>query len=319
MHKYSIFVYHSNVGHYVKFRKNPSSGDPSRIQQSFEKIDINVHCCRYWWLKRWKHQRLSFPYWRLYWNKANGAYVFYEQMVRLNTDKIILIPPYTPFYTDILHTEDNDEDQIPLEGGWINSRELEKLSLENGFIPHFFIHFNLGYRFDSIRPGIYPLAITPAQRELIDSLTDHLMAGRRTFSLMHSVVIYRLIMSAIIEIPADSWMEFNVGSKIQKVLGYIDQNLRENLSNEMLASLIHMAPNSFARLFKQQTGHPPQDYIRRKRVEHAIKLLYHTEHSIKQISEECGFQDRYYFTRVFTRIMGSGPAGFRKKFQMDQK
>ena len=78
--------------------------------------------------------------------------------------------------------------------------------------------------------------------------------------------------------------------------------------------MIHMAPNSFARLFKQQTGQPPQDFIRRKRVEHASKLLYHTDKSIKQISEECGFRDRYYFTRVFARVTGVPPAAYRRKF-----
>ncbi len=313
MHESFIFVYYSNVLLIVKFRKNPASGDPSSIQQSFEKIDINVHCCRYWWLKQWKHQRLSFPYWRLYWNKVGGAYAFYEQMHRLDADRIILIPPYTPFYTDILDKQNDNDDPCVLEGGWINSPELEQQSMENGFIPHFFIHFNLGYRFDHIKPGIYPSAITDDQRELIESLTGNLMAGNRSFTMTHSVAVYKLIISAIKQIPADSWKEFTVGTKIQKVLSYIDQNLKENLSNDLLSGMIHMAPNSFARLFKQQTGYPPQDYIRRKRVEHASKLLYHTDLSIKQISEECGFQDRYYFTRVFSRIVGGAPASFRKK------
>ncbi len=66
----------------MKFRENPVSGDPSSIQQSFENINLNVHCCRYWWMKQWKHQRLSFPYWRLYWNKIPGAFVFFEDQTR---------------------------------------------------------------------------------------------------------------------------------------------------------------------------------------------------------------------------------------------
>lgn len=297
----------------MKFRENPASGDPSSIQQYFEKIDLSVHCCRYWWLKQWSHQRLSFPYWRLYWNKAPGAFVFFEKKHPLDADQILLIPPYTPFYADIYQENNKNSEPYAMEGGWIHNKELEAFCIEKGFIPHFFIHFNLGYRFDNIKPGIYPSSVTNEHKELIGVLTDNLMRGNRSFSLRHSLSIYKLIISAVKEIPEESWEEFTVGSKIQKVLNHINQNLNENLTNDQLSCMVHMAPNSFARLFKQQTGLTPQDFIRKKRVEHASKLLYHTDQSIKQISEECGFSDRYYFTRIFTRVMGEAPASYRKK------
>ena len=300
----------------MKFRKNPVSGDPSNIQQYFEKMDLTVQCCRYWWLKQWRHQRLSFPYWRLYWNKAPGAFVFFEQKHELNPDHILLIPPYTPFYTDIHFERNETSEPYVLEGGWINSGEMEAVSIENGFIPHFFIHFNLGYRFDNIKPGIYPAMITDEQKELIGILTDNLMQGNMSFSTGHSMTMYNLIISAMKEIPEESWEDYTVGNKIQKLLNHIIQNLSEKLTNDKLAGLVHMAPNSFVRLFKQQTGQTPQDFIRKKRVEHASKLLYHTDQSIKQISEECGFSDRYYFTRVFTRVMEDSPASYRKKLNL---
>lgn len=297
----------------MKFRENPASGDPSSIQQSFEKIELSVHCCRYWWLKQWKHQRLSYPYWRLYWNKVPGAYVFYEKRVPLDPDRLLLIPPYTPFYTDLYKNRNNNDELYVLEGGWIHNEELERNSLESGYIPHFFIHFNLGYRLDHVRPGIYSQPVSPPQKEGIATLTRNLMQGSSSFSIKHSLTLYRLIISAIEAISVDAWELFTVGAKIQVVLNHINRNLRESLTNDELARMVHMAANSFARLFKQQTGQTPQEFIRRKRVEHASKLLYHTDQSIKQISEECGFNDRYYFTRVFSRIMGGPPAEYRKK------
>ncbi len=302
----------------MKFKKNPASGDPSSIQQSFERIDLNVHCCRYWWLRQWRHRRLSYPYWRLYWNKAPGAYVFYEKRVSLDPGHLLLIPPHTPFYTGISGTEGAKDGDWVLEGGWISSPALETHSLEQGCLPHFFIHFNLGYRYDSLRPGIFSSPLNETQKKLIGDLTGHLMTGSRSFTLDHSLAIYRLILSALVAVPPGSWEEFNVGPKILSVLDHINLNLRDELPNDRLARLVHMAPNSFARLFKQQTGLSPQDFIRKKRVEHACKLLYHTEFSIKQISEECGFNDRYYFTRVFSGIMGGPPAGYRKKLLLNK-
>ena len=318
MHRSGKFVYYSNMYGNMKFSKNPDSGDPSNVQQSFENIDLNVHCCRYWWMKQWKHQRLSFPYWRLYWNKIPGAFVFFEDRVELVPDKIILIPPYTPFYTGILNDRQDDDEPWCMEGGWIQSREMESFSIEKGYIPHFFIHFNLGYQFDNINPGIYPLQLTAMQRQLISLITDCLMHGSRTFSVKQSLGIYQLIVSAVSSIPEGHWLEYTIGSKINKVLNHINQHLEASLANDQLAGIIHMSPNSFARLFKQQTGQTPQDFIRRKRVENASRLLYHSDQSIKQISVECGFNDRYYFTRVFSREMGVSPARYRKNLLLNR-
>jgi len=300
----------------MRFKKNPDSGDPSLIPQSFEKVDMNVHCCRYWWMKRWSHRRLSFPYWRLYWNKVPGAYVFFEKRVDLDPGHIILIPPYTPFYTGIGSDELASDESYCMEGGWIQNPEMELLSIEKGYIPHFFIHFNLGYHYDNVKPGIYPVVPDSTQKQLLSSLTDNLMQGNSSFAINHSLALYNLILLAVKEIPLNSWEEFSVGVKIQKAINHINRNLSGHLTNDELAWKVQMAPNSFARLFKQQTGNTPQEFIREKRVEHASKLLYHTDQSIKQISVECGFNDRYYFTRVFNRIMGVPPARYRKSFML---
>ena len=158
-----------------------------------------------------------------------------------------------------------------------------------------FIHFNLGFQFDNISPGIYTLPLGEIQGDLISLITENLMRGSKSFNLKHSLAIYKLIISAVNMLPEDYWQKFTIGSKINKALNYIDQHLDESLTNEMMAGSIHMAPNSFARLFKQQTGQTPQDFVRKKRVENASRLLYHSDQSIKQISDECGFSDRYYF------------------------
>jgi AraC-like DNA-binding protein len=205
-----------------------------------------------------------------------------------------------------------------MEGGWIQSKEMEGESMEQGYIPHFFIHFNLGYRYDNIHPGIYPVPAVDILEELISCITAALMQGSRSFDMKLSLAIYKLIVSAVSTLPAAYWQEFTIGSKINKVLNYIDQHLDNPLTNEKLAGTIHMVPNSFARLFKQQTGLSPQDFIRKKRVENASRLLYHSDQSIKQISDECGFNDRYYFTRVFSREMGISPARYRKNLLLSR-
>jgi AraC-like DNA-binding protein len=47
-------------------------------------------------------------------------------------------------------------------------------------------------------------------------------------------------------------------------------------------------------------------------VEKACNLLHHSDLSIDQIASACGFSDRYYFTRVFSKTMAASPGAYRK-------
>src|ERR1035437_1475794 len=79
----------------MKFFKVPEKGDPSNIPQLFSGLNINLLCCRFWWLKNWESRNMSFPYWRIYWNKSYGGVIsFAGKTIELTPNQIILIPPY---------------------------------------------------------------------------------------------------------------------------------------------------------------------------------------------------------------------------------
>ena len=300
----------------MRFKKNPESGDPSRIQQSFEKMSINVHCCRYWWLNHWCIQRLSYPYWRLYWNKTPGAYVYYKTKVALDPDHIILIPPHTAFSTNIETGAKSKHDEYCLEGGWVQSPEKEIEAMENGHILHFFIHFNLGYAFDNIAPAIYHFPAEPDLLKSIGGITEYLKQGKRNFGHGESMEIFHLISSLIRLVPPDDWGQPAVSAGILNIMNYIQRYLDEQITNEKLAHMANMATNSFSRLFKQQTGHTPQSYIRKMRIENACMLLLHSGSAISNIADACGFSDRYYFSKVFKQETRVSPALYRKNLHL---
>jgi AraC-like DNA-binding protein len=297
----------------MRYIETPPSGDPSDIVQNFQKIQLDIHCCRYWWLKHWKHQRLLFPFWRLYWNLNEGATVFYDRQIVLNPDRIILIPPNTPFSTDIKGDRFGKSINNIMEGGWIDSSDLELNSIQNGYILHFFIHFNLGYPFDNITPGVYSTEIQKEQKNIIQRVIDTLKCGATDFDFYSSIDIYTLILSSVASLDPYLWHQQSIDPKILEIMSYINRNFRKNLPNEKLAETMNMSTNSFARLFKQQTGHSPQKYLAKIRIENACNLLHHSILSINEIAEHCGFSDRYYFTKVFTSLIFMPPAQYRKQ------
>ena len=92
----------------------------------------------------------------------------------------------------------------------------------------------------------------------------------------------------------------SVMEAIDAILYYIQQHFDENLSLQALAEQAHYSPYHFHRLFKQQVGEPPKQYLLRLRLEKAMKdLIFYPGKSIYAIAVDCGFSSQSVFARAF--------------------
>lgn len=262
---------------------------------------------------------MSFPYWRLYWNRSGRAVVVYDKTIYLEPDKLILIPPNTPFASYIEGTSTFNSQPYSLKGGRVESRKMEKEMIETGTVLHMFIHFTLGYPFDTISPDIFVFNITPEQKERIYSITEQLIGGRVKFEQAGSMELYSLLFSLVHQIPVDAWRNRILDSRVITGIRHMEKNIqRIEIKNSTLAEQGGMSVNAYARLFKEQTGYSPIKYLLRMRIEKACNMLHHSDLSINRIASSCGFSDRYYFTRIFTRTMKVPPGGVQAKWCLDQ-
>jgi AraC-like DNA-binding protein len=243
---------------------------------------------------------MSFPYWRLYWNKNDGAYVKTHENVYLSPGRIILIPPNTSFSTDIVQKEKkNTGNSYDLTGSRVMNAEDERERLQEGKILHLFIHFNLGLTLDRISKKIYAFDVTREQKELIDRLIEKLLNGVSEFDPVSTMEILQLIFSALLSVPREDLQLPQADSRISRILEYIEYRIGEKLSNEQLAGQVYMSKNSFTRFFREKMHSSPQEYVRKVRVDKACNLLDRGNVSIDEIAEVCGFTDRSHFSKVF--------------------
>ncbi|MBD2060646.1 helix-turn-helix transcriptional regulator [Oculatella sp. FACHB-28] len=68
----------------------------------------------------------------------------------------------------------------------------------------------------------------------------------------------------------------------------------------------------FIRLFKQSTDLTPYQYVQRRRVEMAKKLLNQQNLTVLDISKQTGFQSSNYFSNIFCKYAGVTPTSYRK-------
>ncbi|MDT9718526.1 AraC family transcriptional regulator [Paenibacillus sp. ClWae2A] len=101
-------------------------------------------------------------------------------------------------------------------------------------------------------------------------------------------------------------------TSVSRVLHYLNQNYTENVSLDELSKTLHLNKYYICHSFKETTGYTISNYVIRKRVAEAKKLLLSTDAPILSISETLGFNTPVYFSRAFKQYVGVSPQLFRK-------
>ncbi|MDQ0322749.1 AraC-like DNA-binding protein/mannose-6-phosphate isomerase-like protein (cupin superfamily) [Pararhizobium capsulatum DSM 1112] len=99
---------------------------------------------------------------------------------------------------------------------------------------------------------------------------------------------------------------------MQHVIDHISANLEKPLSVETLADVSGLSRAHFSRVFTTSEGIPPAEFVLRKRLQRATKLLTKAaDLSVKEVAVMSGFEDPNYFAKVFRRYFGASPTEFR--------
>ena len=102
--------------------------------------------------------------------------------------------------------------------------------------------------------------------------------------------------------------------KKKPAIEYIDNNfLSVNIDCNILSDLCGVSYSYFKRLFIMKFGISPIKYITKKKIMYACDLLISNKYSVSEIAEIIGYENVYYFSRVFKETTGMSPTEFRKR------
>jgi len=99
---------------------------------------------------------------------------------------------------------------------------------------------------------------------------------------------------------------------IFKAQQMIISRIHEKINCEQLASELNISREHFSRIFKQQTGTTPNEFIARRKIIHACHLLRETRMNCKEIAFAVGYETPTNFIRAFKNYQQTTPLQFRK-------
>ena len=103
------------------------------------------------------------------------------------------------------------------------------------------------------------------------------------------------------------------GSKVGRLIDFIEENLDRDLSLEVLAAEVSLNSLYLPRAFKKVLGQTPHQYVLRRRIERARGLLSNTDMPIVDVALTTGFSSQSHLSNWFLRITGVSPASFRRQ------
>jgi AraC-like DNA-binding protein len=130
-------------------------------------------------------------------------------------------------------------------------------------------------------------------------------------------LIVRVLQTNQRKIYNDDTLKLKESSRLSYVVRYIRNHLHEPLDVESLSKVACMSPSHFHRIFKNELGVSPVEFINAERIKLAVSLLQDPNRSIKEVYMCCGFESRSYFNRVFKSKKQLTPKAYQQLLQRE--
>ncbi|TMV44695.1 helix-turn-helix transcriptional regulator [Paenibacillus mesophilus] len=111
------------------------------------------------------------------------------------------------------------------------------------------------------------------------------------------------------EKPSDPLMQ--KAASLLEARAYDSRFSMKNLSAEL-----ELSPVQFTRRFKARFGKTPADYVVTLRMDKVRQMLLETNYPLDQIAEQCGYENGFYLSRVFSKKFEMSPSVYRSTHQM---
>jgi AraC family transcriptional regulator of arabinose operon len=103
-----------------------------------------------------------------------------------------------------------------------------------------------------------------------------------------------------------------IAHDLTKSIEFMRANVARSLTLRELSRHAGLSSSRFSSLFRDQTGSSPVEHHIRLRMQSACHYLDTTALSVKEVAAKLGYDDPYYFSRIFQKTLGCSPLAYRR-------
>ncbi|MBC9914566.1 helix-turn-helix domain-containing protein [Chitinophaga varians] len=268
---------------------------------------------------KWNYKNVISPYFRIYYIDGGAGEIWdTSTKVKLEPGFLYIIPSFTlcnlvcPHYLSQYFVQffEESSDGISL---FENNRSILKVKATQIDILNFtrLLEINPGRGIKgSDNPRVYE---KNTFYKAYQDLNNH--QSMATFTETHGILLQ--LVSRFLTQDASKYSDTpQVPAKILHAISHIQLNLHRDLSVATLAKRANLHADYFSRLFLQHTGERPVKYIQEKRIERAQYLMVTTQMTFAEIATQTGFENVFYFSKIFKKITGASPGNYKKQLDI---
>lgn len=235
----------------------------------------------------------------LYCVEGSGFYRIGEKEHRLNAGQFAILPEGTP------HAYGSSEAQ-PWTIYWIHFSGTQSAYFAEGASTPQEVHPELGSRIHD-------------RNAIFEEIFQALEKGYGVENLRYVSALLHYYLASIRFLKQyrgiETKKEDRIASEdiVAQTVHYMMENLELHLTLAQMAEYVGYSVPRFCEVFRNATGHSALGYFNLLKVQAACRMLDETNMKVNQICCKVGIDDCYYFTRLFTRIMGMSPRKYRNR------
>lgn len=179
----------------------------------------------------------------------------------------------------------------------------------------YWVHFDGSLSEDFLRllgkPSLRRIGVQPRLLADFEALLAVQRQGLNAVPFIHAAHRLQAMLSSLAVLPARVNLKSGRVLDIEAVQAVMREHLRGSLNLDELAAHFRLSRFHFAKTYRALTGHAPiQDFIQLK-MALACRLLDRGDLDVRQVAEQLGYDDPYYFSRLFRKVVGMAPSHYR--------
>lgn len=146
----------------------------------------------------------------------------------------------------------------------------------------------------------------------LEEIYHHLNRGYTRVQLVLATSLLRVALAEAAAINPASDSGASAEKRVAATIDWMRHHWERPIQLAELAALARVSVPHYTALFRRITGYSPVNYLIRQRIQHACRLLDTTDLPMSGIAQAVGMEDPFYFSRIFSRIMGRSPRDYRR-------